>query len=191
MTTTRVRGVAVALALVASAQVAQAQTGVSLGLGGGAAMPTGAYGDALGTGWSSQLVARVNPAASPIGVQLDGFYNRFGLEGGIDGNNRLIGGTANAVYAFPTGSRARPYLIGGLGVYNGKVTIDGLGSSESETKWGANAGAGFDVGVGKHAAVFAEGRFHAIFKGITDATTLEDETAYMVPLTVGLRWSLQ
>ncbi len=109
----------------------------------------------------------------------------------MDGHSQIIGGTANAVYAFPTGSRARPYLIGGLGVYNGKVTIDGLGSSESETKWGANAGAGFDVGVGKHAAVFAEGRFHAIFKGITDATTLEEETAYMVPLTVCLRWSLQ
>jgi opacity protein-like surface antigen len=191
MTTALVRGIAVGVALAMSAHVAQAQTGVSLGFGGGAAMPTGSLGDAYGTGWSSQLVARVKPGASPVGLQVDGFYNRFGLEGGLDGNSRLIGGTANAVFAFPTGSRARPYLIGGLGVYNGKTTIDGFGSTESETKWGANAGAGFDVGLGKHAAVFAEGRFHAIFKGMTDATTLEEETAYMVPLTVGLRWSLQ
>jgi opacity protein-like surface antigen len=179
------------IALALGAHVAQAQTGMSLGLGGGAAMPTGTLANGNTTGWSSQLVARVKPGASPVGLQLDGFYNRFGLEGGIEGNSRLLGGTANAVFAFPTGSRARPYLIGGLGVYNGKTTIDGLGSSESQTKWGANAGAGFDVGVGKHAAVFAEGRFHAIFKGVTDATTLEEETAYMVPLTVGLRWSLQ
>jgi opacity protein-like surface antigen len=191
MATTLVRGVAMGMALVLSAQLAQAQTGVSLGFGGGAAMPTGAYGDAFGTGWSSQLVARVKPGASPVGLQVDGFYNRFGLEGGIDGNSRLLGGTANAVFAFPTGSRARPYLIGGLGVYNGKTTIDGLGSTDSETKWGANAGAGFDVGLGKHAAVFAEGRFHAIFKGATDVATLEEQTAYMVPLTIGLRWSLQ
>lgn len=190
MTTTLVRGVAMGVAFALSAHVAQAQTGMSLGFGGGAAMPTGSFAEGNGTGWSSQLVARIKPGASPVGLQVDGFYNRFGLEG-IDGNSRLLGGTANAVFAFPTGSRARPYLIGGLGVYNGKTSIDGLGSSDSETKWGANAGAGFDVGLGKRAAVFAEGRFHAIFKGVTDVTTLEEGTAYMVPLTVGLRWSLQ
>ena len=191
MTTTLVRGVAMGVVLALSAHVVQAQTGVSLGFGGGAAMPTGSLADGNSTGWSSQLVARVKPGASPVGLQVDGFYNRFGLEGGLDGNSRLLGGTANAVFAFPTGSRARPYLIGGLGVYNGKTSLTGGPSTESATKWGANAGAGFDVGVGKHAAVFAEGRFHAIFKGVTDVTTLEEETAYMVPLTVGLRWSLQ
>jgi hypothetical protein len=191
MTTTLVRGVAMGVVLALSAHVVQAQTGVSLGFGGGAAMPTGSLADGNATGWSSQLVARVKPGASPVGLQVDGFYNRFGLEGGLDGNSRLLGGTANAVFAFPTGSRARPYLIGGLGVYNGKTSLTGGPSTESVTKWGANAGAGFDVGVGRHAAVFAEGRFHAIFKGVTDVTTLEEETAYMVPLTVGLRWSLQ
>ncbi len=182
MKTTLVRGVAVGVALALSAHVAQAQSGTSLGFGGGAAMPTGSFGDAATTGWSSQLVARVKPGSSPVGLQVDGFYNRFGLEGGIDGNTRLMGGTANAVFAFPGASRARPYLIGGVGLYNGKVSIDGLGASESQTDFGANAGAGFDVAVGKRAAVFAEGRFHAIFM---------DETAYMVPVTLGLRWSLQ
>ncbi len=180
MKTTLVRGVAVGVALALSAHIAQAQTGASLGFGGGAAVPTGSFGDGNTTGWSSQLVARVKPGSSPVGLQLDGFYNRFGLEGGIDGNTRLMGGTANAVFAFPGASRARPYLIGGVGLYNGKVTV--LGTSASQTDLGANAGAGFDVAVGKRAAVFAEGRFHAIFM---------DETAYMVPVTVGLRWSLQ
>ncbi len=185
-----VRIVAMGVAVALSAQAAQAQTGVSLGLGGGAAVPTGSMADGAKTGWSSEVVARVKPAASPVGLQLDGFYNRFGLEGGIDGNSRMIGGTANAVFAFPIGGRARPYLIGGVGVYNGKTTITGLGSSEPETKFGANAGAGLDVGLGKSAALFAEGRFHAIFKGALDQTTLQDETAYMVPVTLGLRWAL-
>ncbi|MGH7518247.1 MAG: outer membrane beta-barrel protein [Gemmatimonadales bacterium] len=179
MKTALVRGVAMGVALALSAHVAQAQ-GTSLGFGGGAAVPTGSFGDAATTGWSSQLVARVKPGSSPVGLQVDGFYNRFGLEGGIDGNTRLMGGTANAVFAFPGASRARPYLIGGVGLYNGKVSV--LGTSASQTDFGANAGAGFDVAVGKRAAVFAEGRFHAIFM---------DETAYMVPVTLGLRWSLQ
>lgn len=181
-----VRVVAMGVAVAVSAQTVQAQTGVSLGLGGGAAVPTGTMADGAKTGWSSEVVARVKPAASPVGLQLDGFYNRFGLENGIDGNARMIGGTANAVFTVPMAGRAHPYLIGGLGVYNAKVTND----PASVTKFGANAGAGLDVGLGKSAALFAEGRFHAIFKGATDVTTAEDETAYMIPVTLGLRWSL-
>jgi len=185
-----VRVAAMGLAVAASASVAQAQTGVSLGLGGGAAVPTGSMADAAKTGWGSEVVAQVKPAASPVALQLDGFYNRFGLEGGIDGNSRLLGGTANAVLGFPVGGVARPYLIGGVGVYNGKTTITGGPATDSQTKFGANAGAGVDVGIGKSASLFAEGRFHAIFKGAVDQTTLQDETAYMVPVTLGLRWKL-
>jgi opacity protein-like surface antigen len=117
---------------------------------------------------------------------VDAFYTRFGLEG-VDGHSRMIGGTANAVFAFPGASMARPYLIGGLGLYNGKTTIDGFGSSEAQTKFGINAGAGFDFGLGK-AKLFAEGRFHAIMKGVTDGTSGDEKTAYMIPLTVGLRF---
>jgi opacity protein-like surface antigen len=185
-----VRVVAMSVVVAASASAAQAQTGVSLGLGGGAAVPAGTMANGAKTGWGSEVVARVRPGASPFGLQLDGFYNRFGLEGGIDGNSRLLGGTANAVLAFPIPGPARPYLVGGVGVYNGKTTITGQPSTESETKFGANAGAGLDVGIGKSAALFAEGRLHAIFKGAVDQTTLQDETAYMVPLTLGLRWTL-
>jgi len=185
-----VRVVAVGVAVLVGAQSASAQTGVSLGLGGGAAGPTGSMADGAKTGWSSEVVARVKPVASPVGLQLDGFYNRFGLENGSDGNSRMIGGTANAVFAFPIAGPAHPYLIGGVGVYNGKTTVTGLGSSDAQTKFGANAGAGLDVGLGKTASLFAEGRFHAIFKGVTDQTTLQDGTAYMVPVTLGLRWAL-
>ena len=102
----------------------------------------------------------------------------------------MIGGTANAVFAFPSAAVARPYLIGGLGLYNGKTSLDGFGSTESQTKFGANAGAGFDLKLGS-AALYAEGRFHAIFKGAVDTETLDETTAYMIPLTVGLRWSLR
>jgi opacity protein-like surface antigen len=82
---------------------------------------------------------------------------------------------------------AKPYLLGGAGVYNGKTTITGFGSSDSQTKFGLNAGAGFDFGVG-NAKLFAEARFHAIMKGVTDVSTGEEKTAYMIPLTVGVRF---
>ena len=54
----------------------------------------------------------------------------------------------------------------------------------------AQAQAGLSLGLGA-GALYAEGRFHAIFKGGFDSQSLEETTAYMIPLTVGLRWSLR
>jgi opacity protein-like surface antigen len=185
-----IRGVAVGLAVVFGAQVAHAQAGVSLGLGGGVTVPTGSFADGVGTGWNGMVVARIKPAMSPMGLQLDGFYNRFGLDG-VDGNSRIMGATANAVFAFPSAAAARPYLLGGVGLYNGKASIDGGPEGESTTKFGLNAGAGFDFAFGGNARLFAEGRFHAILKAAVDGTTGDETTAYMIPLTVGLRWNLR
>ena len=181
-----IRGAVAGLAIALCAQAAQAQ-GLSFGVGGGAVIPSGSMSDINSTGWSAMAVARFKPPVAPLGLQVDAFYSRLGLEGGVDGHSQIIGGTANAVFAFPGVSAARPYLLGGIGVYNGKTSIDGLGSTESETKFGINAGAGFDFGLGK-AQLFADARFHAILKGGVDATTFEETTAYMIPITVGLRF---
>jgi Outer membrane protein beta-barrel domain len=186
---TLMRGAAIGLALALGAQVAQAQAGLSLGLGAGAVVPTGDMGVVHSTGWTGQASLRLKPAVSPIGFQVDAGYTRLGLDSDlVDGHTSALSGTANAVFAFPSAAVARPYLIGGLGVYNMKATVDD--ASGSATKVGANAGAGFDLKLGS-AALFAEGRFHAIFKGAVDTESLEETTAYMIPLTVGLRWSLR
>ena len=180
------RGVAFGLAVAMSAQAAQAQSNLSLGIGGGAVIPTGSMADFSKTGWNATLTARVKPGVSPVGFQLDGFYNRFGFDG-IDGNTRILGATANALFSLP-GAVAHPYVIGGLGMYNMKATVGDV--SGSDTKFGVNGGLGVDVGVGP-AKFYAEGRLHAIMKGSVDSQSLEETTAYMVPLTVGLRWSLR
>jgi len=183
---TLMRGAAVGLALALSAQVAQAQGGLSFGLGAGVVVPSGSMADLNSTGYTGQASLRMQPAASPLGFQVDGFYTRLGLQNDIEGHSQMIGGTANAVYAFSGASAARPYLIGGVGVYNTKLTLDGFGSG-SDTKFGANAGAGFDFKLGA-ASLYAEGRFHTIFKAAVDAETLQETTAYMIPITVGLRF---
>ena len=180
-----IRGAVVGLAVMVAAQAAQAQ-GLSFGVGGGIVVPTGSLSDGTGTGYSATAQLRVKPPVSPLGFQVDAFYTRFGLDG-VDGHSRMLGGTANAVFAFPSASPIRPYLLAGPGLYNGKTTIDGLGSSESTTKFGMNAGAGFDFGMGK-ASLFAEARFHAIFKGATDLSTGDEKSAYMIPITVGVRF---
>jgi opacity protein-like surface antigen len=180
-----IRGAVLGMAVLFSAQVAHAQA-MSFGLGGGIVVPTGSLSDGTSTGYSGTALLRLQPPASPVGFQVDASYTRFGLDG-IDGHSRMLVGTANAVYAFPGASAAKPYLIGGLGLYNGKTSLDGGPSSDSQTKFGLNAGAGFDFGFGK-AKLYAEGRFHAIMKGVGDGTTGEEKTAYMIPLTVGVRF---
>jgi opacity protein-like surface antigen len=186
---TLIRGAAVGLALALGAQAAQAQAGISLGLGAGAVIPTGSMADAFSMGWTGQTSLRVKPAVSPLGFQVDASYSRLGLDSDLaEGNMRTISGTANAVFSFPSAAVARPYLLGGVGLYNMKATVGDV--SGSDTKFGANAGAGFDLKLGS-AALYAEGRFHAIFKGGFDSETGEEATAYMIPLTVGLRWSLR
>jgi hypothetical protein len=186
---TLMRGAAVGLALVLSAQAAQAQAGLSLGLGAGAVVPSGDMANFYSTGWTGQASLRLKPAVSPLGFQFDASYSRLGLDSELaDGHTSTLAGTANAVFAFPGAAVARPYLIGGVGLYNQRAEVGDV--SGSDTKFGANAGAGFDLKLGS-ASLYAEGRFHAIFNGGVDAETFEESTAYMIPLTVGLRWSLR
>ncbi|HUR95907.1 MAG TPA: outer membrane beta-barrel protein [Gemmatimonadales bacterium] len=179
-----IRGAVVGLTVLLSAQAAQAQ-GISFGFGGGVVVPTGDLGDANSMGYSGTAQVRVKPPVSPLGFQVDAFYTRFGLEG-VDGHSQMLGGTANAVFAFPSASPVRPYLLGGVGLYNLKASIDGLGSTDSQTKFGLNAGAGFDFGLGK-AQLFAEGRFHTIMKAVPDVNG-DEKAGYIIPLTVGVRF---
>src|SRR6476660_6590722 len=136
-----IRGAVLGLAVMLGAQAAHAQ-GMSFGFGGGVVVPTGTLSDGTSTGYTGSALVRLQPPASPVGFHVDAFYTRFGLDGGVDGHSRMIGGTANAVFAFPGASLARPYLFGGLGVYNGQTTVGDV-SFDSQTKFGFNAGAGF------------------------------------------------
>jgi hypothetical protein len=164
---------------------ASAQMPVSFGLGGGVSIPVGSTSDALKTGWHGMALVRFKPAASPIGFQIDGMYHRLSVEDGgldLDLSTQVLNGTANAVFAFPVSeeTRFRPYLLGGVGIYNFDLKGDDAPSTtESSTDFGINAGAGFDIGFGG-GTLFVEGRFHNVFTEGTDTK--------FIPVTVGLRF---
>jgi opacity protein-like surface antigen len=167
----------VAVALLASK--AGAQTPVEFGLGAGISIPSGATSDGLKTGWHGTALVQFKPAASPVGFQVDGSYHQLGFDGG-GGKDQIISGTANAVYTFSVApeTQFRPYLIGGGGVYNVKAKPD-VGASISDTKFGINVGAGFNVrtsGIG----VFVEGRFHNVL--------VDGPDFHYIPITVGVRF---
>ena len=167
-------------AVVVSASALSAQSVVkpfSFGVSAGASMPTGDAGEGLQTGFNVGGLLEVMPAVSPLGLRVEAGYHRFGYDGGIDGNSRLITGIANALYKFQ-GTTVRPYVIGGLGVYNGGGEVAGM-KLDSETKFGLNGGAGIDLPL-TGISTFIEARYHTVFT--------EETNFNMFPVTVGVRF---
>jgi hypothetical protein len=151
-------------------------------LGGGVGLPMGDFGDAFKMGFHAIGGVSFKPASLPVGIQVDANFAQFSVDAdNVDVKDRMLFGTANAVYTFKTAatSKLHPYLIGGVGVYNNKATGDDALTNASNTDLGINAGAGFNIAAGG-ASLFVEGRFHDVF-------TSGGSTQF-VPLTVGLRF---
>jgi hypothetical protein len=217
---------------IARAQNAAAPRAFTFGASGGLSLPMGDFADGVKSGFNAGAHLAFKPAMLPFGVRVEAQYNRFGVKGlglddfgsdsvdfggdfgedfgdlfpfdlDLDGNARIVSGTVNAVFGVPAASGAfRPYLIGGVGVYNEKVsfTIFGLTASRSQTKLGINGGAGIEFGLGRLAA-FAEARYHMVFDkeddeeiggignigGIGDLGGSAFNTTY-IPISIGIRF---
>jgi hypothetical protein len=182
-----VKGAAMlALGMLLSAPAVRAQ-GAEFTLGGGATVPLSDFGDITKTGFHGLVGISFAPSSFPLGIQIDGMYQRLKFEDIIPGGrtSQIIQGTANVVYKFKTSEEStfRPYIIGGGGIYNFKAVggddVSPPGEGDTSTEFGVNAGAGFDFKAGG-AGLFVEGRFHKVFgDGSSDAQ--------FIPVTVGIR----
>ena len=115
--------------------------------------------DGLDTGWDIGGSLRATPHNWPIALQLDLMV--------VDLGSSLFQATIEAVYDFGSASNAfRPYLIGGLGIYDGN--------------FGLNGGIGADFAV-VHApfGFFVETRYHRVFDDPTDVG--------FIPINAGIR----
>ncbi|MHB1224906.1 MAG: outer membrane beta-barrel protein [Gemmatimonadaceae bacterium] len=173
---------ALSVALLATASIAQAQDvgttrSVNFGLAAGATFPTGDFGDFYDTGFNVMGTLGFQPAAMPVGLRFDAAYNSFGAndDGILDADDaKIISGTANAVLTTSNMGGVRPYLIGGLGVYN----LD-AGAGDSETKFGLNGGGGIEFPLSGF-TTYVEARYHSVF-------TENDNTNY-IPLVFGIKF---
>jgi Outer membrane protein beta-barrel domain len=160
--------------------------GAEFSLGGGLGIPTGNFDTSNKLGWMGLAAVSFVPNGSPVGIQFDGQYQQYKFEGSGSFKERFLIGTGNVVFKMKTSEQSvfRPYLIGGGGAYNIKdtrsTTVGGVTSTTgSTTKFGLNAGAGFDFKAGG-AGLFVEGRFHDVFT--------PGENLKFVPITVGIRF---
>lgn len=159
-----------------------AQKTYAFGIGGGAAIPVGKMTDTQKTGVSGLVSLALGVAELPIGIRIDGIYNKLPRKDGTlavgssgTGSLRVLGVLGNAVYAF-SGTSVKTYLIAGGGLYNTRFDID---DAKSANHFGLNAGAGMTFGFGPIAS-FIEARYHFISRQPAQGGVL-----HFVPITFG------
>jgi opacity protein-like surface antigen len=180
---------AVASAAPAAAQDAAARA-FTFGVSGGLSMPTGDFGDVVKSGFNAGAHLGFKPAMLPFGVRVEGQFNQFDFDASDDNDSdaslRIIAGTANAVFGVPAASSAfRPYLIGGVGAYNSRLSIDVPGL-ESSTDFGLNGGAGIEFGL-SGLATFIEARYHVIFNS-EEVAGVETSNTKFIPISFGIKF---
>jgi opacity protein-like surface antigen len=140
------------------------------------------------------LVTFTRPG-SPLGLRVDATYGTNGandvLKGDLttrlgqptDETTKLLGANLDVTYASRSTARAKPYLLGGLGMYHVTISVTSGDSTteNSETKlaWNLGAGVSFRLGGG---AAFLELRYVnlAAVSGFPRTTFL--------PIIAGLRF---
>lgn len=176
MTRVSLGAIALAIGLCATPQlraqgIMPPSEGFRFGLGLGASLPMGDYGDLDKMGLNILGIFQTPLANSPLYLRVDGLYSSTSHDG-IDGTTAILGGTASAVYHFSApAAQARPYALAGLGIYN----VDPGPGSETKVGFGVGGGVTFDL-AGFNA--FAEARYVSIQTSNFSHT--------MVPLTIGL-----
>jgi opacity protein-like surface antigen len=176
-----------ALLISTSARSAAAQARGYFGVGAGLSLPLGSFKDEAKLGWLGQAIAGVTAKNGMWGGRVDASYSRFSLKNlgtGVSGHDALLGFNADVVLTpGHSASKARPYILAGVGLYNAKVTVSGTGTgtgSASSTKFAFNGGAGVNIKTSGNMGVFIEARFVSV-------QTSGGSTSF-IPVVIGLRW---
>ena len=164
------------LCLAFSAPLA-AQARGYVGFGGGISIPTGDLADFAKTGWLGQVVAGITGPNGRIGGRVDGYFLKHSYDI-TDASLRFLGANADIVVSpGAMDAKIRPYLLGGIGIANGKEKIGDV-ESDGETKFSFNAGAGLTVKAVSRMSLYVEGRWMSV---------RTENALSMIPITVGLR----
>jgi hypothetical protein len=146
-------GVLAATLLVVGAQSAEAQ--LHFNVNAGVTMPMSDAGDVWSAGLRAGAGLEFRAPLVPLGLRVDGAYDRMGpkLSGAGVSNLSILSGAASAVFSLPL---MPIYAVGGLGMYR---SDDGSGTTSTDL--------GFNIGMGLRLPLpmlspFVEARFHQI-----------------------------
>jgi len=185
---------ALLMAATAQAQGTSNTSGRPWKVGGalGGTIPIGDFSDAADLGWHLGGLFEYTRPSIPVTWRGEITYHRHGLKedffdeipgvGNLDGTFSMVNFIANALYPFgDAASTARPFVIGGLGLYRVKASADfnGIDISSSETKFGLNLGGGFNFTLSGF-ETFVELRYHTVFT--------EDSNTNFIPISFGFKF---
>lgn len=144
-----------------------------LRLHGGFSLPTGDFGDAFdtGLGFGANIAHGVGR-----NLLLSGGVAYHSFDGdGFGGDAHIVPITFNIESVFPSGGKIKPWIGGGVGLYNidintGTIVIPFFGpisASASETNFGVNFGGGIAARTGTKGVWGVGLKFHHVFEGDT------------------------
>ena len=159
----------------------------------GGTIPLGDFSDGADLGWHLGGLFEYKQPSLPVTWRGEVTYHRNGLKddyfssqlpgvGNLDGNFSMFNFVANALYPFGDAAKtARPYIIGGIGLYKLKATASyqGIDISDSQTKFGLNVGGGFSFALSGF-DTFVELRYHSVFT--------EGSNTSFIPISFGFKF---
>jgi opacity protein-like surface antigen len=155
--------------------------GLRLGAGAGLLMPMGDYGDIDKMGFTGGVGGTVTMPGG-LGIRVDVSYGTTSEKSGVAAHTtKIMGGMASLVYALGGAAGARPYVMGGLGMYNVKIESGGLSADETKVAFGVGGGVSFPMGTGG-SRLFAETRFTSVSTSGASVTFL--------PIVVGISFGM-
>ncbi len=180
----RALGLVAALAAPVALSAQSTTKAVRLGVSGGLSLPTGDFGEVLNSGYNITGHVYFTPVSlQAVRVRGDVSFDRWAFDGSGANSRRAFGVIGNVVYDFPTQSTSmvRPYVLGGLGLFNTNTTVQTSVAevSGSNTNLGLQGGAGLAFQLSGF-STFVEGKIVNVF---TDNTNVS-----YVPITFGVRF---
>ena len=171
-----------ALALVTTAAPVFAQK-PSIGIAAGISMPQGDFKDVAANGLNGTVAIGLGMPMLPVGLRLEGGYDRFGFNDdaeaiiGESGNWSLASARANVTFGLPLSAIVvSPYVIAGGGMYWGSCSPKSA-CEGSDSNFGWNAGLGV-----KLRAVMLSGYIEARYHNVSS----DNGDTQFLPITVGI-----
>jgi len=165
---------------------------IQVGIGAGVTLPTGDYSECCKSGWNAGGFLQYRQPDQVVGLRVDLQYHgndmkdefllTLGATPGTTGSGTILfGGAAGVLEVAPQESSVGWYLLAGGGIYQFELSVNesGISVSDSQTKFGFNAGAGLKFRVGG-ASLYVESRYHGV--------KVEDSNITFVPLSFGIAW---
>lgn len=174
--------VAVAALMMTPAMVSAQSSAVGFGVSGGLSVPTGNLGDDVDAGYSIAGHVFLKPSSmKSLRFRGDVSYDRFSYKSTIAGDYSSLGFVGNALIDLTTNGGVKPYVLGGLGAFNGKSSRDAgaVNVSVSSTDVGIQVGGGLNFQLSGF-STFLEAKYVNVF-------TENNSTGY-IPITFGIRF---